>query len=79
MDISGGYIFDLFMEMEDWLKRHCKAPFAISRYDEVKFTHRQDAEVFARKWFETGRWQLQEIKPSCPAGRCHAEGVPCPA
>jgi hypothetical protein len=66
-NISGGYFVDLFVEMEDWLGRHCPAPFIIKRYDEVMFARRQDAETFARQWFETGRWKLQEMAPSHPA------------
>lgn len=77
-NIWGGYIIDLFLEMDEWLARHCRAGYAITKYDEVKFADRFEAVAFARKWFETGRWRLHFMDTGCSISACSVRRNRCP-
>ena len=78
-NIWGGYIIDLFIDMEEWLAANCRGAYTIVKFDEAKFSNRFDAIAFARKWFEAGRWQLHFMDTGCTIAACAPRLEHCPA
>lgn len=64
-NIWGGHQVDLLMEMVEWLKGRGATAYSVVKFDEAKFADRAEAERFARKWFEPGRWRLHEMDRHC--------------
>lgn len=76
-NVWGGHQVELLIEMVDWLKANCRTPYVVPKFDEAKFISRQDAERFARKWFEPGNWRLYEMGSHCRAACSHKAKAEC--